>query len=72
MTLQEQMARCRATRNLSCKQAAEKCGISYPTWRMVESGKTDPGRFVRAKIELFIEAEGGEVDARECDADKDF
>lgn len=45
----------RARENLSQTAAAEKAGISYQTWCMVENGNQKPSRLTEAKIRNLCE-----------------
>ena len=47
----------RERNNLTMKEMAEKCGISYPTLWAIENGKRKPHRTVVRKILNVIENE---------------
>lgn len=58
MKLSERMIEYRARARLSVEQAADKCGISYQTWRYVEKELQDAKPVTIAQIELLIGKEG--------------
>ena len=53
--LEKLMLDYRASNNLSQTAAAEKAGISYQTWCMVENGNQKPSRLTEAKIKNLCE-----------------
>lgn len=58
-TLSERMVLFRAKNKLTQEKFAELCELSKQTICLVESGKKEPSRFTRAKIELVL---GGDVE----------
>lgn len=61
MSLKDEMLTYRAKESLSCKKAADKCGVSSQTWVSIEKGYQNPSPITERKIRLLIgEKEAGD------------
>ena len=54
MTLSEKMIQYRAKENITQQELADRCNLSKQAVHLIETGKRNPSKVTKAKIEIVI------------------
>ena len=54
MTLQDEIIQYRARERITQQEFADRCGLSKQYVHLIESGKINPSKIAKAKIEIVV------------------